>query len=143
MGETTNTNSNGAARLVTAIGLLLLTPWQLLLAMGVTFTFREHESAWAWLFVWTAFLLDIPALLVGLIHPKVGTVWLALNTVASAVQAAVFFASSGMKADASSPSPGLLGALFFQLSLLWGPKLVVITALVLTLRVGRHSPALR
>ncbi len=71
--------------LVSSVALLTLVPWQLFLAMGFTFTFREHEPAILWAFVAFLFLLDIPAVLLSFFFPRFAMWWMAANVVGAVV----------------------------------------------------------
>jgi hypothetical protein len=66
-------------RLVSLMGALLVIPWECFCIFGFTFTFRSHEPFWTWAFVWFAFVLNIPAVLVSFIKPRLAAYWILAN----------------------------------------------------------------
>src|SRR5579884_1142388 len=77
-------------RSISLLGSLLIIPWACFMNLGFTFTFREHESVWTWIFVWFAFRLNIPAVLVSWFAPRLSAYWMILNAAISMAVGAVF-----------------------------------------------------
>lgn len=78
------------AKVVTYLGTILVIPWELLITAGFTLSFRTHESFWTWAFVWSGFLLNIPAILLSKFRPALGASWVLVNVATSMTIGLVF-----------------------------------------------------
>jgi hypothetical protein len=108
-------------RVAAIIAAVLLIPVDSFLAFGFMFSFREHEPALAWLFVWLAFLLDIPALLIGIVWPRIGAWWVFGNACLSLIMAVAFETISASRATGNLNTSGLLRLSVFAIAF-WIPK---------------------
>lgn len=77
-------------RLVSLAGALMVIPWECFMYFGFTFSFRGQESFWAWAFVWFAFALNIPAVLVSWVSPRLSAYWILVNITVSMAIGIVF-----------------------------------------------------
>lgn len=62
------------------LGTLLLIPWDLLMGLGYTFSFRDNQPVLDQVFVWTTFWLTVPAVLISWLLPKLSGCWILVNT---------------------------------------------------------------
>ena len=109
-------------RLVAIVAAMLIIPLELSLAFGITFSFREHEPLISWVFVWFAFLLDVPALPLGIVLPRWGARWVLLNAIVSGLLAMGFEVHSAMQATGANVTGGLV-KLLMMFVVFWGLKL--------------------
>ena len=75
---------------VTLLGTLLVIPWECLLIFGFTFSMNGNEPFWAWVFLFFAFFLNIPAVLLSWAKPKPAAYWIFGNITISMVIGAGF-----------------------------------------------------
>jgi hypothetical protein len=111
-------------------GLLVVAPWNLLVAFGVTFTFREHESVMAWMFVWVTFLLTAPASILALTWPRIGGAWVVGNLVISVAMASAFELKSAAAPDASPFQADMLPGLLLWAAVFWLPNIFLALGLL-------------
>jgi hypothetical protein len=120
---------NLKTRHLSVIAACTIIPLQLFLAFGFTFTAAKNISAWHWAFVWSTFLLNIPALILTWFFPRSGSYWVLGNTIISLAIASGFLWNSHF--EAKSYGGSLLSALsmapiraMVMASFLWLPQLI-------------------
>ncbi|MGZ4867938.1 MAG: hypothetical protein ACXV7C_11980 [Candidatus Angelobacter sp.] len=126
---------------VSLMGSFVVIPWDLFMTFGFTFSFRAHESFWAWAFVWLAFLLNVPAVIISFFFPRLGTYWVLVNTALSMALGIGYEMNSyiGSRHAAEPPAMGFGGALatmFTTAVFLWGPPLVFAAGMLIVLKTA-------
>jgi hypothetical protein len=117
-----------ATRIIAIVSAVLLIPIDLFLAFGITFTFREPEPWISWIFVWFAFLLDVPALLLGVFKPRAGAYWVLANAIISGTMVATFLVRDFMNATGTTVPIGrslwmlVMSRMFAMFLAFWGAK---------------------
>lgn len=116
------------------------------MTFGFTFSFKAHESLWAWVFVWLAFLLNIPAVISSFFFPRLGAYWVLANTVVSMALGIGFELSSyiASRHTADTPIMGFAGALatmFTTAVFFWGLPLIFAAGMLIILKTSHLEQA--
>lgn len=127
------------ARRLSLVATCILVPLDLWLTFGFTFTSPQNISFWHWAFVWFTFLLNIPAVLISWMLPRVSAYWLLANTAVSLAIASGFLWHSYLEGRASGDGFfTALGVVAMRAALmavlLWGPQLFFACAFLFYLR---------
>lgn len=128
------------------IGSFVIIPWDLFMTFGLTFSFKAHESLWAWVFVWLAFLLNIPAVISSFFFPRLGAYWVLANTMVSMALGIGFELSSYIASwhTADTPIMGFAGALatmFTTAVFFWGLPLIFAAGMLIILKTSHLEQA--
>jgi len=107
--------------LIIVIGALLIIPWGVFVGVMFTFTFRNHESIWAWIFDLLTFWCQVLGVIVSFVKPRAAAIWMLTALTASASLAITYevrdtYASSARHIIASqwiTVLPSILKAAFF------------------------------
>lgn len=115
---------------VSIVALFTLIPVDLFLAFGFTFSFTGDEPFfWGWAFVWTAFFLDAPAVLISFFAPKIGAWFLSFNAVASFLMSFIFLAKNAIEAHFRIGTLALARTIIMLVAF-WGVKALFIWLLI-------------
>lgn len=106
---------------VNALAFMILVPWQVLLSAGVTFAASSRDGWPFWLFVLSACLLDVPAIILGFFKPVSGFAWFLLNTATTCVIIVEFYERNGA---------GIYVALGSSYAI-WAPKAIYIAGMAI------------
>lgn len=128
------------------IGSFVIIPWDLFMTFGFTFSFRAHESLWAWAFVWLAFLLNVPAVISSFFFPRIGAYWVLANTVLSMALGIGFELSSyiASRHAAEPPAMGFAGTVVAMVTtavFFWGPPLIFAAGMLIVLKTSHLEQA--
>lgn len=119
-------------------GTLLLIPWVVLVAFGITFSFTTHESWLLWTFVIINFLATVPAVVISWRAPRWGSFWILGNTLGSIFIAGLMI--NGRSWDMKHSSPQYLQRdTFVAGTLLFGPQLLFAISLLVTLGMNNRD----
>src|SRR4051812_38696967 len=99
-----------------SLGVIVIIPLDLLVAFGMSFTAPSNLKMSHVVFLLFACLLDIPAITISFIRPRLGSSMILLGTAVSLAMAAAFFMGHG-----EWPTRKVGG----QALVFWGLKLVV------------------
>lgn len=117
-------------KILSLFGMVVVIPWDLLIAFGFTFRSASNIPTSDWLFVWITFYLSVPAVLLSWFSPRWAARWMLLNTALSAIivaQRELQWLLGYKRAPYALTMP-LPIALFFELVSMivffWGPNLV-------------------
>jgi hypothetical protein len=134
-------SSRWKTRIVPAVCLLLILPWSLFFGVMFTFSFRSHESAWAWVFDFVTYWNQLLAAGFSFVRPRTAAFWTLADIACSAAIGLGFTIQSSSAPGAEHGSwldliqYGFRTALFF-----WGVPIVAALLLLITNRRNSTKP---